>query len=77
MMNTTTDLKEPLPLSHVRRFFPGNPSADTLKRWIRHGISGVRLKSQRVGRRFFVTQEAAQEFIAALNPDLAEGSADA
>jgi len=48
--------------------FPNPPSQTTLYRWATDGIRGVKLRTIRVGGRKFISREAIEEFISALNP---------
>lgn len=54
------DLK---PIAELATQLPDPPSAATLWRWHAIGISGVRLKTVRIGGRRYSTSEAIDKFI--------------
>jgi hypothetical protein len=54
-------------LKEAAKRFPGHPHASTVARWALTGSRGVKLKSTRVGRRLFFTEEAIDKFLTELN----------
>ena len=71
MTTTTPDVftQKFHPITTVGERLPGKPHQNSVKRWIDHGINGVRLQSVRVGNRRFVSEDALAEFITALSGD--------
>lgn len=52
-------------LTAAARTLPGTPSPTTIWRWMTTGISGVKLRTIRVGRTRFTTRAWLEEFLAA------------
>ena len=55
-------LDEPIRLSQASKFFPGNPSVNTLRRWSKAGYRGVRLSTFRSGRFACTTKRRIADF---------------
>lgn len=45
------------------------PHSSTIRRWVVKGVGGTRLQAQRRGGRWFVTDDAMQEFRRIINSD--------
>lgn len=58
-----TDL---LTLPEVSRLLPGKPHPSTLWRWRKKGVSGVKLRTVRVGGRTYVQRRALEQFVEAM-----------
>lgn len=60
-----------LTLDQAREHFPAiegrRPTRETIRKWARRGIHGVKLETVQVGRRIVVTPEAIAEFQRRLN----------
>lgn len=61
-------------INDARGFFPGRPSLSTLWRWSLQGVKGpngdrVKLRTIKSGGRVFVSREAVDAFLAAMNGD--------
>lgn len=56
----------PLTFKQASAVSPGHPHTQTLNRWCKDGIRGVRLESCLVGGRQFTTREALDRFITAV-----------
>ena len=54
-------------LSKAAAFFPNRPSVASLWRWAIRGVRGVRLATIAIGGRRFVSRDAVNEFLEALN----------
>ncbi|MCH7725651.1 MAG: DUF1580 domain-containing protein [Planctomycetes bacterium] len=54
---------ELIPLSHIARSLPNQPSPACLWRWHRRGVKGVRLETIVVGGRRYTTRAAWEEFV--------------
>ena len=48
----------------VRLGFP-RPSSDNLKRWRSDGVGGHKIKTRRLGARYYTTEALVREFVAA------------
>lgn len=71
-LNTTEVPKDLIPFEALRRRIPSwKPGAlisfSTLHRWRASGVRGVRLRAWLVGGRWFTTEAALAEFVAAQN----------
>jgi hypothetical protein len=56
-----------IPLTAVPGHVASHPHLNTIRRWAKRGVRGVRLRSWLVGGRRFTSPEAITEFIRALN----------
>lgn len=72
-------MTDELPAAEAGRFFStSHPPCDrTIWRWIKTGLRApgggiVKLVPRRVGCRIYVTREAADAFMAAMNPEMVE-----
>lgn len=54
-------------LSDVAKSLPNRPSASTVWRWVTKGVRGIRLESTRLGGFNYVSDEALQTFLNAIN----------
>ena len=54
-----------LTLKEASEFLPGKVAANTLRRWSTEGIGGIKLKAWRLGRCYFTSREALEEFVCA------------
>ena len=63
-MQSTQDY---IPLAEASKLIPGHPHVSTLHRWCVRGVGGIKLEHQTVGVRRFVTPDAVQRFLVALN----------
>lgn len=61
-----------VPISKASNFFQSRPSRQTLERWLRKGINGVKLESVKIGLKRFVTERSIREFLVAQNSPLPE-----
>lgn len=59
-----------LSLAQAARLLPSRPSPTTMWRWCTRGIRGVRLRSVKIGRSRMTSEEALQEFVSNLNPEV-------
>lgn len=67
-MVTTALLEEQtLTFAQARRFLPGSPPNQTLRRWAIQGVDGVKLETVKVGGRRFTSKEAIDRFLTRLN----------
>lgn len=55
-----------LTVEQVTRLFPGERGRDistiTVWNWIKKGVRGIRLHATKLGRRYYTTREAVEEF---------------
>lgn len=51
-----------LTLAEASRVLPGHPCIPTIWRWCAKGCRGIRLKAIRLGRRWYISPAALQEF---------------
>lgn len=56
---STTDK---ITLTDARNLVPGRPDVATLWRWAMKGVGGVKLETERWGRRLFTTEQWLNEF---------------
>ena len=59
-----------IPLSEARLLLPGQVAPQTLERWIREGIRGVKLEVVYCGKRRYTSEEAIQRFLEGQNRNL-------
>ena len=52
-----------LTLVEATKLFPSKPHINSLRRWSRKGLCGVKLRTFRSGRRICTSREAVEEFI--------------
>ncbi len=55
------------PLTEAPAHISNHPSVITLRRWVRRGVRGVRLRTWLVGGRRYTSDRAIAEFLARLN----------
>ena len=63
-MPTTILSQDTLTLLEATRLFPSKPHINSLRRWSRKGLNGVKLRTFRSGRRICTSREYVEEFIA-------------
>lgn len=51
-----------IPITDAPKHIPGRPALMTVYRWMKRGVSGVRLESLRIGGRRFTSMEALSRF---------------
>jgi hypothetical protein len=66
MVANKNSSEDRIPIGQAREFFPQpRPALASLYRWCLVGIHGVRLRHQRIGKRYFTTAAWCAEFIEA------------
>ena len=61
-MSTVIVNAELIPIRRLSSLLPGNPTLQSIYRWM-HGIGGVRLETTVIGGRRYVSKEQVQDFI--------------
>ncbi len=56
------EVHEYIPIARASRFFPGNPHANSVRRWASRGLHGIKLQSIRFGGKRLVTESWCREF---------------
>ena len=66
VLERSLSLSEAARLPVFRRADGSYPTTQTVARWVRRGVCGVKLESRRVGREWLVTEAACERFSLAL-----------
>ncbi|NOG54187.1 MAG: DUF1580 domain-containing protein [Planctomycetes bacterium] len=66
-VDNQTSFDSYLTLGEASRLLPGRPTPTSLWRWSRKGLSGVKLRTIRISRKIYTTQDWLNEFFEAVD----------